>query len=112
MGNKEFLCTQCRGIEPQLVATGKSHGFSRVVVGTWGIFSIYYRDDPSKLVFFSVMSGLLSSYEGHLGNLQEAFRKIGTLLEVRHETQGPFPVATSILGFLSIFKKNQASSPF
>ena len=31
---------------------------------------------------------------------------------VRRETQGPFPNATGILGFLSIFKKSQASSPF
>ena len=34
------------------------------------------------------------------------------LLEVRRETQGPFLVATVILGFLSIFKKNQALSTF
>ena len=39
-------------------------------------------------------------------------RAIQTLLEVRWETQGPFLVATVILGFLSIFKKSQASSPF
>ena len=31
---------------------------------------------------------------------------------MRRETQGPFPVATVILGFLSIFKRNQASSAF
>ena len=30
---------------------GKSHGFSPVAAGTWGIFSSYGRDDPSKLVF-------------------------------------------------------------
>ena len=34
------------------------------------------------------------------------------LLEVRRETQGPFLVVTVILGFLSIFNKSQASSPF
>ena len=39
-------------------------------------------------------------------------RAIGKLLEVRQETQGLFPVATGILGFLSIFKKSQATSPF
>ena len=31
---------------------------------------------------------------------------------MRPETQGPFPVATGILGFLSIFKRSQALSPF
>ena len=39
-------------------------------------------------------------------------RAIRTLLEVRWETQIPFLVSTVILGFLSIFKKSQASSPF
>ena len=38
-------------------------------------------------------------------------RAIGTLLEVRRENVGPFLVATVILGFLSIYKKSQASSP-
>ena len=39
-------------------------------------------------------------------------RAIGTSLEVRLKTQGRFPVVTGILGFLSIFKRSQASSPF
>ena len=39
-------------------------------------------------------------------------RAIGSLHEVRRETQGPFPVATGILGFLLIFKRSHASSPF
>ena len=39
-------------------------------------------------------------------------RAIRTLLEVRQETQCTFLVATVILGFLSIFKKSQALSPF
>ena len=34
------------------------------------------------------------------------------LLEVRSETKHPFLVSTEILGFLSIFKKCQASAPF
>ena len=34
------------------------------------------------------------------------------LLEVRQETEVHFLVGTMILGFLSIFKKSQASSPF
>ena len=34
------------------------------------------------------------------------------LLEVRQETKAHFLVGTVILGFLSIFKKSQASSPF
>ena len=34
------------------------------------------------------------------------------LLEVRQETKAHFLVGTVILGFLSIFKKSQASPPF
>ena len=30
---------------------GKSHGFSRVAAGTWGIFSSYDRDAHSKREF-------------------------------------------------------------
>ena len=58
------------------------------------------------------MSGLLSSYEGHLRNLHEAWQENTMLLEVRPETEGPFLVATVTLGFLYIFKKSKASSPF
>ena len=39
-------------------------------------------------------------------------RTIRTLLEVRQETKAHFLVWTLILGFLSMFKKSQASSPF
>ena len=38
-------------------------------------------------------------------------RAVGMPLELRRETQGPFPVATGVLEFLSIFKRSQASSP-
>ena len=39
-------------------------------------------------------------------------RTIWTLLEVRQETEVHFLFGTVILGFLFIFKKSQASSPF
>ena len=39
-------------------------------------------------------------------------RTIRTLLEVKQETKAHFLVGSVILGFLSIFKKSQASSPF
>ena len=34
---------------PHLTARRRSHGFSRVEAGTWGIFSSYGRDVHSKL---------------------------------------------------------------
>ena len=58
----------------------------------------YGGGGPSKHVC-SASSRLLSSCEGQLGILHEAWK-------------GPFPVVTGILGYLSLFKRSQASSPF
>ena len=56
-------------------------------------------------------SRLLSSCEGHLRILLKAWQGNKEPLPVRWESKNPFPVATGILGFLSIFK-SQTSSPF
>ena len=70
------------------------------------------RGKTLKTFVCSGMSGLLSSYDGNLRNLTRLIRTIRTLLEVRQETKAHFLVVTVILGFLSIFKKSQASSTF
>ena len=49
IGNRRLLCMECRVIDPHLLATGMSHGISKVPVGTWGIFSSYSGDGHSKL---------------------------------------------------------------
>ena len=64
----QLLWTQCRGIWPHLAARWKSHGFSWVAAGTWGIFSSYGGDVHLKLEL-SVKSGHLSMYEGQLRNV-------------------------------------------
>ena len=51
IGKTKLLCMQCRGIRRHLVAKGKSHGFSSVAAGTWGIFSSYNGDAHSKWEF-------------------------------------------------------------
>ena len=51
IGKTQLLCMQGRGIGPHLVARGKCHGFSRVLAGTWGIFSSYDGDAHSKRYF-------------------------------------------------------------
>ena len=51
IGKTLLLCMQFRGIGPHLGATGKSHGFSRVAAGTWGIFSSCLGDAHSKREF-------------------------------------------------------------
>ena len=53
IGKLQLLCMQCRVIGPHLMARGKSHGFSRVAAGTWGIFSSYDGDAHSKGSLFS-----------------------------------------------------------
>ena len=80
--------------------------------GTWVIFSSYGRCGHSKLV--SVKRGQesclvtmdTSGIKTRLG------RRIQTLLEVRLETEGHFLIGTVIFGYLTIFKKCQASSTF
>ena len=51
IGKTQLLWSQCMGIGPHLAERGKSHGFSRVAAGTWGIFSSYGGDVHSKLQF-------------------------------------------------------------
>ena len=51
IGKTQLLCMQCRGIGPHLVATGKSHGFSRFAAVTWIIFSSNGGDVHSKIEF-------------------------------------------------------------
>ena len=69
---------------------GKSHGFSRVAVGTWAIFSSYSRDGPSKLMFVQqrqdscLITRDTSQISLRLG------RAIGMLLEVRRGPRVPF----------------------
>ena len=55
----QLLCMQCRGNGPHLVARGKSPVFSRVAVGTWGIFSSYDGDAHSKREFVSEVRTLV-----------------------------------------------------
>ena len=89
---------------------GKSHIFSRIVKETWGTFASYYRDGHSKLMFVQRHQESCVVTRENSGISKRLGRAIGTLLVVRRETEGPFLVATVILGFLSIFKKNQALS--
>ena len=103
---------QCRGIGPHLLARGKSHGFSRVAAGSWCTFLSYGGDDHSKLVFVQQRQDSCLVTRDTSVMPTRIGRAIMTLLELKRETEGPFLDATVILGFLLIFKKSQASSPF
>ena len=79
--------------------------------GNLGYILELQRGWPFETPLCTAKSGLLSSYDGHLRNLTRLESIIQKLLEVRWGTKRPFLVSRNILGFLSIFKKSQASSP-
>ena len=60
----------------------------------------------------SAKSGLLSSYDRHLGKLNYAWQENTDAFEVSREAKRPLLVGKAILVFLSFFTKSQASSPF
>ena len=100
-----------QGNRASFAVRGKSHGFSSCGGNLRYIFE-FRRGYPSKLVLVLrhpdsclVTKDTSRVSSGHV-------REIQTLLELRLETHGPFLIAIVILGFLSIFKKSQASSPF
>ena len=74
------------------------------------IFSSYKGDGHPMLVWLHQDSCIV--VRDTTGFSTRLLRAIWTLLEERWETKGHFLFFTVILGFLSIFKKSQASSPF
>ena len=99
-------------IGSHLTTSSKSHRFSPVAVGIWGIFSSYSGDGHSKLGFVQRLQDSYLVTKDTSGISTRLGRAIWTLLEVSWETEVPFLVATVILGFLSIMKKSRTSSPF
>ena len=67
---------------------------------------------PFETRVCSAKSGLLSSYDGHLGKLNYAWLENTDASGVELGGQASLIVGTVILVFLSIFMKSQASSPF
>ena len=71
----ELLCTQCRGIGPHLSEKGKSHFFFfSSCSGNLGYILELRQGWPFKTRVCSATSGLLSSYDGHLRNLNYAWQ--------------------------------------
>ena len=94
-----------QGNRTDLAVRRKSHVFSCVAAGTWGIFSSYGRDNPSKLMFNQQHQDSCLVMRDTSGISSRLGRAIQLLLEVRRETQGTFLVPKVMLGFLSIFNK-------
>ena len=112
IGNMVFLCMHRVGIGHNLDARGKSHEFSRVAAGTWGIFLSCSGDGHLKLGFDQRRqdSCLVTMDTSRIETMLD--RTIRMLLEVKRLANCPLLVGKVILGFLSIFTKTQASSPF
>ena len=70
------------------------------------------RGWPFETRVCSAKSGLLSSYDGHLGKLNYAWQENQTLLDVSWEAKRPLLVGRVILVFLSIFTTIHGPSPF
>ena len=70
------------------------------------------RGWPFETRVCSAKSGLLSSYDGHLGKLNYAWQENTDASGVSREAKRPLLVGTDILVFLSIFTKSKVSSPF
>ena len=72
----------------------------------------YGRDVHSILQFVKQSQDTCLGTTDTSGMKTSLGRTIRMLLEIKQEIRPPFLVGTVILGFLSIFKKSQASSPF
>ena len=70
------------------------------------------RGWPFETLVCSAKSGLLSSYDLHLGKLNYAWQENTDASGGEPEAKCPLLVGTVILVFLSIFRKSQASSHF
>ena len=77
-----------------------------------GIFSSYGRAGHSKFMFGQRRQDTCLVMRDTSGIYSRFGSAIRNLHKVRQETHVPFPVATVKLGFLSIFNKSQALSPF
>ena len=102
---------QRRGIGPHLVGRGKSHGFSPLSLGTFGIFSHNGQEGPSKFMFVQQrQDSCLVARDTR--DSPWARKRHRESYPGEAETQGPCPLSIGKLGFLSIFKITQISSQF
>ena len=83
---------------PHLAARGKSHGFTLVSVGTWGFILELRRGWPFKTHVCSATSGLLSSCEGHLRILLEAWQGNRDATRGEAGDQGSLSICHSDIG--------------
>ena len=74
VGNTELLSTKCRGIGPHLAVSGSLMSFIELRQAP-GVYSRVRVGMGFETRVFSAKSGLLSSYDGHLGKLNYAWQE-------------------------------------
>ena len=107
-----MLCKQGNEIGPNFSPRRKSHDFSLFASGTCGIFSSFGGDGKSNRVFVQRSLDTCLVMMDTSGIKTRLGTTMRTLLEMRRETEGHSLVGTVIFGFLTLFKKGQASSTF
>ena len=100
-----------QGNRASSLGEGEVSSFFSICGSNLGHILQLHGDGPSKLVFVQRCQDSFLITRDNSGISSRLGRAIEMFLEVRRETKDPFPVATGILGFLSIFKRSQALSP-
>ena len=108
MGKLGFLSSRCTGIGPHLELRLETWGSSQVVMSV-SRFPSSCHGDLRELLWLP--QGSQASFLVVRGTSVVRGRGIGPHIELRWDTQGSSPVATSILGNLSSCKKG-VKSPF
>ena len=101
-----------QGNRASSLGEGEVSSFFSICGSNLGHILQLHGDGPSKLVFVQRCQDSFLITRDNSGISSRLGRAIGTLLSMSRETKGSFPVPTGILGFLSIFNRSQASSPF
>ena len=108
---------QYRGIGPHLSASGKSHGFSRVAAGTWGIFlgtlwcsikkieTPYLSDSELWIALHKMQRNQASSpNEGYVSwDFSSCGRNMGYILELQRGWPFESPHCSAKSGLLSSY---------
>ena len=106
-------CSACNAGESGLISQrGRSLIVFLELLQEAGLYSQVTERMATQNSFLFTKAGLLSTYEGNLRNLHEAWQGNTDTSRGKVGDRVSLSSCTVIFGFLSIFKKSQASSPF
>ena len=111
IGNTVVLCVHCRRIGPHLMANRKSHGFLELRQEP-GVHSRVTAGWPFETQLCSAKLGLLSSYDGHLRNLNYAWQDHMDALGSEAGDQASVSIWHSDIGFRINFQQDSGIITF